>query len=117
MYRALFLLAAAACLPALIGCQKGDNARAKGAPIQVAVALPDMAAFDRAYIPVLVLTETDDAERAKAAMKLLLLRWEELHGKYIAAPTLTPQWRADFDSIDRMIRTADGWLHDGKPPR
>jgi len=119
MYRALILLAAAACLSAMIGCQKNSDGQVyrRGAAIQVEVEMPDMAAFDRAYIPALALTETDDTEQAKKAMTLLIARWEKMHAKYIDAPSLTPQWRADFDGIDRMIRTANGWLLDGKPPR
>jgi len=113
MKRVIILLAAVGCLLALAGC--GKNATAKGQPIQVQVALSDMTAFDRAYIPALTLTDGDDVAKAKKAMTLLLAEWDALHAKYITAPTLTPQWRADFDNIDRMIKTADGYLRDDKP--
>lgn len=114
MTRALFLLLAAVCLLAIIGCSKTEQ---RGNPIQVQVALPDMVAFDRAYIPALSLTNAGDAAKARKAVALLVARWQELRAKYISAPTLNPQWRADFDSINAMILTADRMMIEGKPPQ
>jgi len=112
MTRALFLLTAAWCLLAIMGCGKSAQ---RGTPIQVQVALPDMVAFDRAYIPALALTNSGDAAKAKKAVALLVVRWQELRAKYVAAPTFNPQWRADFDSINAMILTADRMMIEGQP--
>ncbi|MHB9106789.1 MAG: hypothetical protein ACYDCO_07015 [Armatimonadota bacterium] len=114
MTRALFLCVAALCLLAIVGCGKTER---RGNPIQVEVALPDMVAFDRAYIPALALTNGGDAAKAKKAVALLVARWQELRAKYMDAPTLNPQWRADFDSINAMILTADRMMIEGKPPQ
>jgi len=119
MYRALILLGAVICLAAMVGCQKNSNDKAyrQGAAIQVEVPLSDMVTFDRAYIPTLALTDSDDAEKAKKAMKVLIARWEVMHAKYSSMKGISPQWHADFDDIDRMIHTAESWLLEGKPPR
>lgn len=114
MTRALFLLAAACCLLAIVGCGKSAQ---QGTPIQIQVDLPDMVAFDRAYIPALALTDSGDAAKAKKAVALLVARWQELRAKYNAAPTLNPQWRADFDNINAMILTADRMMIEGQPPQ
>jgi hypothetical protein len=114
MNRALILLAAALCLLAIVGCGKDDK---PGKPIKLEVALSDMVAFDRAYIPALELTNAGDAAKAKKAVALLTTQWQQLRAKYITAPGITPQWRADFDNINSTILTADRWLLDGKPPQ
>lgn len=98
MKRRCYRFCVLAVLPVLLsgGCREGELLR-------------DMAAFDRAYIPALVLTaEADDSGKAVMAVKDFKLRWFTFKAKYEGRG-----WDTELGQVEDMIMEADGQVNVG----
>jgi hypothetical protein len=102
MKRILFLLA-------LISA----STAAAGAAVDIRA---EMAAFDRAFIPVWALTVEGRLDLAAKAIPLLQREWYGFKERHYGDKTLDAGWRNDFDRIDALIREADAIIDGGRFP-
>ena len=75
----------------------------------------DMAAFDRAYIPVYALTSEGAWEQARKAVRVALRAWVEFRDSYYNAKTTDAAWRSDLDRVHALFYDANALL-DGRQP-
>ena len=76
----------------------------------------EMAAIDRALIPVWALTVEGRLDLAAKAMPVLQREWYAFNQRHYGDKTADAGWRADFDRIDALIREADSILDGGRFP-
>ncbi len=76
----------------------------------------EMAALDRAFIPVWALTLEGRLDLAAKAMPLLQREWYGFKERHYGDKTPDTGWRNDFDRIDALIREADAILDGGRFP-
>ena len=74
----------------------------------------DFASFDRAFIPPLALTRGEKLKPSKKGMKLLKENWGTFKGKYYDANPKDPEWKEDFDKMEKVIMKAAALIKDGK---
>ena len=66
----------------------------------------DFAAFDRAFIPPLAITNQEKVKPSRKAMKILKQEWETFKAKYYDSNPKDPKWKEDFDRIENQIQEA-----------
>ena len=76
----------------------------------------DMAAFDRAFIPVWALTAEGRLDLAARAMPTLQREWREFRERHAGAKSADAAWRNDFNRIDSLIYEAAAILDGGRFP-
>jgi hypothetical protein len=76
----------------------------------------EMAAVDRAFIPVWALTVEGRLDLAAKAMMYLQREWYGFKERHYGDKTPDAGWRADLDRIDALIREADTILDGGRFP-
>jgi hypothetical protein len=76
----------------------------------------DMASFDRAYIPVLALTNQRKLPAARRAMHLLHTRWTEFKTRYHSYKSADREWEEDFAAVGQAIKNAQRLLDQGQDP-
>jgi soluble cytochrome b562 len=74
----------------------------------------DFAAFDRAFIPPLAITNQEKVKPSRKAMKILMQNWEAFKAKYYESNPEDAEWKEDFDRIDRQIQEAAEIVKSGK---
>ena len=62
-----------------------------------------MVALDKIYIAALSVTNQDDRNMSKKAMKLLVPRWQSFNKKHLRDFSKDKAAKTDFVKIDRMI--------------
>lgn len=75
--------------------------------------LREYAAFDKAYIPALVLTNQGKVEQSQKAMTRLNEVWEPYANKYYPLVPKDREFRRSLDKIQNAIRTADHIVNSG----
>ncbi len=85
----------------LAGCTKKDN------------LTNDFARLDRAYIPVLFLTNMNKPDPSKKSDARLKIEWSNFKNKYYEYNKVDPQWSKDFDKVDQSIMKADKIISSG----
>ena len=68
--------------------------------------IEDFVAFDRAFIPPLVLTKQAKVAPAATAMELLTQSWAAFKGKHYESNVADVEWKADLDRIEKHILDA-----------
>mgnify|MGYP003346452652 CR=1 FL=1 len=86
------------------------------APAAVNDIRAEMAAVDRAFIPVWALTVEGRLDLAAKAMMYLQREWYGFKERHYGDKPPDAGWRADFDRIDALIREADSILDGGRFP-
>ena len=82
-----------------------------------AINIPaEMAAIDRALIPVWAFTIEGRLDLAAKSMPLLQREWNGFKERHFAAKNADAEWRADFDRITALIGEADAILDGGRFP-
>ena len=76
--------------------------------------LKGYAAFDKVYIPALVLTNQGKVEESRKAMKLLNQNWEPLASKHYAVAQNNIRLQRNLNKIQTAIRTADKIVDGGE---
>lgn len=97
-------------LLSLLACSAG--------PVEADSAIvEDFVAFDKAFIPSLVLTKQGKVEPAAKAMELLMQGWEAFKSKHYESKAPDTEWKTDFDRIEKhilvaasMVKTAKGLI-------
>ena len=66
----------------------------------------DFVTLDKAYVPALFLTNMKKPEPSKESMRRLHRVWGSFYTRYYIFNNNDPQWKKDFDKIDRKIKEA-----------
>lgn len=76
--------------------------------------MKDFAAFDRAFIPPLALTNQEKLNPSKKSMMFLKENWAAFKGKHYEANPKDAQWKADLDKVESSIREAGRIIETGR---
>lgn len=76
--------------------------------------LKEFAAFDRAYIPALSLTNQEKIEPSRKAMANLKQNWETLSNKYYSGAENNLGFQRSLNKVQNAINKADGMANSGE---
>lgn len=70
--------------------------------------LSDFAAFDRAFIPPLALTNQEKVAPSKKAIEILKTNWAEFKARHYKGKPKDPKWKQDLDRVESKILESEG---------